>query len=73
MDRVRLKRVEVDKPRCTGCYFHRPDITQTDRYDGRISCEKRNLRSAGHNLRDLFDCDDFRCELDMTNFIFIIN
>lgn len=71
MGRVRLKRVEVDRPRCNGCYFHRPGITQSDRYDGKTGCEKRNLRGNGHNLRDLFDCDNFRCELDMQNFIFI--
>ena len=71
MGRIRLKRVEVGKAHCKGCYFHRPGITQTDRYDGKTACEKRNLRGNGYNLRDLFICDDFRCELDMQNFIFI--
>lgn len=70
MGRVRLKRVEVENPRCAGCYFYR-EVTPSQRYDGKVSCEKRNLRSAGYNLRDLFICDDFRCQLDMQNFIFI--
>lgn len=71
MGRIRLKRVEVKEPRCNGCYFFRPELGLKQRCDGLTHCEKRNLRGNSHNLRDLFICDDFRCQLDMQNFIFI--
>ena len=71
MGRIRLKRVEVEKPVCSGCYFKAPAFGKMGKYRGLSQCNKRNLRSDGHNLRDLFICDDFRCQLDMQNFIFI--
>lgn len=69
MGRVTLKRVPDNgggTPSCKGCHFHvRPRNGQKG------YCNKRRLRSDGHNLRDLYDCDDFRCEEDNNSYIFI--
>lgn len=67
----KIKRWQTGNPTCTGCIFYRP-FRKDKEWEGLTThCLKRHIRSCGYDLRSFYDTEDFRCQDDKHNFIFV--